>query len=87
MLYPKCRKHKEVKINVCNMCLVALLNLDMCPFGCVEQQKNQKSKVDKQVKISETGFLYLYPQKFGESNYLEVFILKQIEERGRMDRW
>jgi hypothetical protein len=35
-LYPKCRKHKDVQINVCNMCLVALLNLDACPLGCVE---------------------------------------------------
>lgn len=36
-LYAKCRKHKDKQINVCNNCLVALLNIDSCPFGCVQE--------------------------------------------------
>lgn len=36
-LYPKCRKHRDVQINVCNNCLVALLNVESCPFGCVSE--------------------------------------------------
>lgn len=50
-LYPKCRKHKDIQINVCNNSLVGLLNVDRCPFGCVTEEKVQKAKVDKQVKI------------------------------------
>ena len=86
-LYPKCRKHKDVLINVCNNCLVALLNVDSCPFGCVSEEKTQKIKVDKQVKIYETGFLCLYPLPIDKTCCLELFVLKLIEERGRMDRW
>jgi hypothetical protein len=86
-LYPKCSKHKDMHLRVCNNCLVALLNIDACPFGCVEEQKNQKVKADKQVKIFETGFLLLYPLPVDKTCYLELFVFKLIEERGRMDRW
>ena len=41
--------------------MVALLNVDGCPFGCVEEEKVQKTKIDKLVKNYETGFIHLYP--------------------------
>lgn len=40
-----------------------------------------------QIKFSETGFLVPYPQITKDSYYLELFVIKLIEERGRLDRW
>ena len=70
-LYPKCRKHKSDFINVCNSCLVALLNLDCCPYGCTEENKaEQKVKKEVNVKYYETGFLNVFPQFSKDSYYL-----------------
>ena len=86
-LYAKCRKHKNIPLFVCNSCMVSLLNIDDCPFGCVSEEKTEKVTKDKQIKISETGFLSLFPLPIENKCYLELFIFKLIEERGRMDRW
>lgn len=87
-LYPKCRKHKSTFISVCNSCLVALLNLDCCPYGCQEEGKAEgKVKKEANVKYYETGFLNVFPQLSKNSYYLELFVIKLIEEKARLDRW
>jgi hypothetical protein len=79
-LYPKCRKHRSSFISVCNSCLVALLNLDCCPYGCVEEGKVEgKVKKEVNVKHYETGFLNIFPQYSKNSYFLELFVIKLIE--------
>lgn len=86
-LFPQCRKHRDQPITVCNLCLVALLNLKVCPYGCESVTAPVKTKKDVHVKHYETGFLHCFPQLGKEECYLELFRIKLTEERGRLDRW
>ena len=87
-LYPRCQKHRDCPINVCNSCIVSLLNLESCPYGCEYDKKTRKPAKASNTKVSETGFVSLYPKvSVNDEEYLEFFVFKHIEEAGRLDKW
>lgn len=69
-LYPKCPKHRNNWISLCNNCLVSILNLNSCPYGCETEKKEMKGLKAESLNIHESGFLCMYPKITKNSQYL-----------------
>lgn len=85
--YPKCPTHNNDPISLCNGCLVSILNVDQCPYGCEYAKKENKGVKITPPVINQTGFLILYPKRIKDSQYLEFINIKQIVENGKLDKW
>ena len=67
---------------------MGILNIERCPYGCPYKSKEKiTKKKDDNIKISETGFICMYPKANKKSQYLEMFVIRLIDEVNRLVRW